>query len=184
MPKPVADHSVFIAHWKALRRPGETVTASDVFLDNPSPLLSPNILVLDVYPDDIVIRLQATAIVERWGKDLTGRSLFEAPLPMHQSDMMTNVHRLLEHPCGLVSANNLRTSGGRKLIVETTGLPLSVPDGRPRRMVNYTWLVEPLDSGEHSETVTGYEVQDWVDIGQGVPDTAPLKPMTRGSDDA
>ncbi len=183
MPRLLADHTVFIAHWKALRRAGELMPSSDAFLDTPNPLLSPNVLVLDVYPDDIVIRLQATEIVERWGKDLTGHSMFDAPLPMHKADMMTNVHRLLEQPCGLVSANSLQTSGGRKLIVETTGLPLTVAEGRPRRMVNYSWLVEPLDSGEHSESVTRYEVQKWIDIGGGVPDAEPLSPMTHRADE-
>jgi hypothetical protein len=182
MSRLTADHIAFIEHWKNLRRTGEIAPTSERFLDNPDPQFSPNILILVVFPDDIVIRLQATEIVERWGMDLTGQSLFKVPLTMHKADMMTNVSRLLEHPCGLVSANSVVTSSGRKRVVETTGLPLGVPNGKPRRLVNYSWLMEPLDSGEHSETVTSYEVQQWADIGADVPDALPLRPMTHRAD--
>lgn len=179
MAKPVLNYERFLEYWTGLRMEGEIVPSSQTFLDNPDPQLAPNVLVLDVYPDDIIIRLQATEIVERWGMDLTGESMFKAPLPMNRRDMMDNVHKLTAQPCGLRSVNKTQTSGGRAIAVETFGLPLAVPPDRPLRMVNYAWIMTPMTEGEHSEAVSEYEVQAWIDIGAGVPPGKPLKPMTR-----
>jgi hypothetical protein len=172
-----ANYEAFLKHWKSLRSEGELLTTSEAYLDSPNPLFAANTLILDVYPDDIIIRLQATELVERWGKDLTGHSMFDAPLPMQRQDMMTNVGRLLRQPCGLLSVNKTRTSGGRSLLVETFGIPLGVAPGRPTRMLNYSWLSDPVTEGEHSEAVAAYEKQEWIDIGAGVPNERPLKPM-------
>ena len=181
MIKPVADHRLFLSHWMGLRDVGELIPTSESFLDHPNPLLASNILVLDVYDDDLIIRLQATELVERWGADLTGHSMFDAPLPMNRPDMLTNVGQLMQQPCALLSVHKTKTSGGRKLIMETLGAPLSSPPGKPARMVNYSWLIDPLEDGEHSEKVTVYERQDWIDVGAGVPIENPLKPMTPGT---
>lgn len=172
-----ADHAAFLEYWKSLRKPGATLVTSEDFLDAASPLFSPNVLVLDVYEDDLIVRLVATEIVQRWGYDLTGKSLFNAPLPMKQKDMLSNVHKLIDQPCGLLSVNITNTSGGRAVALETFGLPVAVQPDRPRRMVNYSWLIDPLEDGEHSEDVARYERQEWIDLGAGVPDSAPLKPM-------
>ncbi len=124
------------------------------------------------------IRLQATNIVERWGMDLTGQSMFEAPLPMNKSEMLTNVRQRIGQPCGLRSVNKTRTTSGRAIAVETFGLPLGMPSGKPPRMVNYTYIMGAMGEGEHSEKVAEYEVQAWIDIGAGTPPGKPLKPMT------
>lgn len=177
MSRPDADIETFLNYWKSLRNDGETIVRSDVFIDNPNPLFASNTLILDYYPDDIIIRLQATELVERWGEDKTGQSMFDAPLPMNKSDMLLNVSRLIKQPCGLLSAHQTRTSGGRILVIETLGLPLLTPPDKPKRMVNYSWLINPLKDGEHSQAVTTYEKQEWIDIGAGIPSAAPLKPM-------
>ena len=178
MTKVVPDYKSFLDYWLSLRAPGELAVSSRSFLDNPNPLFAANVLVLDVYDDDIVIRLQATDIVERWDMDLTGESMFKAPLPMNRSEMMTNVHRLIRQPCGLRSVNKTRTSGGRAITMETFGLPLTVEENRPSRMINYTWVMDALGEGEHSQAVSEYDLQEWIDIGAGTPSERPLKPMT------
>lgn len=174
----VADHRLFLSHWMDLRESGSLVPTSAQFLDNPNPLFAPNVLVLDVYEDDLVIRLQATDLVERWGIDLTGQSIFKAPLPMNREDMLINVRRLTQQPCGLLSVQKTETSSGRKLIIETLGLPLRSTAEKPNRMVNYSWLIDPLQDGEHSERVSTYDHQEWIDVGAGTPHATPLKPMT------
>ncbi|MEQ8735861.1 MAG: hypothetical protein RIC29_13125 [Rhodospirillaceae bacterium] len=178
MTKPIADHRLFLSHWMDLRGVEALLPTSEAFLDKPNPLFAPNILVLDVFDDDLIIRLQATELVERWGVDLTGQSMFNASLPMNKPDMLKNVERLMQQPCGLLSVHKTETSGGRKLIIETLGLPLSTPARKSPRMVNYSWLIDPLEDGEHSEKVTVYERQEWIDIGAGIPSEKPLKPMT------
>jgi hypothetical protein len=178
MTKSVSDYRLFLSHWMDLREGGELIPTSEAFLDNPNPLFASNILVLDVYDDDLIIRLQATELVERWGADLTGHSMFDARLPMNKPDMLTNVGRLMQQPCALLSVHKTETSGGRKLIIETLGVPLLPPPGKPARMVNYSWLIDPLEAGEYSAKVWVYERQDWIDVGAGVPIEKPLKPMT------
>ncbi len=178
MNRPVPNYAGFLEYWLSLRAPDELVVPSQSFLDNPNPIFATNVLVLDVYEDDIVIRLQATGIVERWGADLTGESMFKAPLPMNRPEMMNNVYRLISHPCGLRSVNKTRTSGGRAIAVETFGLPLAVDENKPSRMINYAWIMDSMGEGEHSEEVSEYEVQAWIDIGAGTPSGKPLKPMT------
>lgn len=172
-----ADHQTFLTHWKSLRQPGELVVSSADFLDNPHALLAPNVLILDVHDDDVIVRLIATAIVERWGVDLTGKSMFTAHMPMKREDTLFNFNSVIDKPCGLLSVNNTRTSGGRAVVSETLSLPLSVLPGRPKRLINYSRLIDPMEEDERSEEVAAYEHQEWIDIGAGVPDETPLMPM-------
>lgn len=172
-----ADHQTFLTHWKSLRQPGKLVVSSQDFLDNSHPLLSPNVIILDVYDDDVIVRLVATAIVDRWGVDLTGKSMFTAHMPMRREDTLFNFNQVISQPCGLLAVNNTRTSGGRDVVSETLSLPLSVLPGRPKRLINYSRLIDPMEDGEQSKEVAGYEHQDWIDIGAGVPDETPLLPM-------
>lgn len=180
MNRPHADYQVFLTHWKSLREPGALVVSSEVFLDNPDPLLSPNVLIVDVYDDDVVVRLVGTEIVERFGVDLTGKSMFTAHLPMKREDTLFNYGSVISQPCGLLSVNNTKTSGGRAVVSETLALPLGVLPDRPKRLISYSRLIEPLAEGEHSEQVAEYAHQDWIDIGAGVPSAAPLMPMLAG----
>lgn len=172
-----ADPEAFLAYWKGLRQPGELIVTSSDFIDNPHPQFSPNVLILDVYDDDVVVRLIATAIVERWGVDLTGKSMFSAHLPMKREDTLFNFHHIIDHPCGLLSVNNTKTSVGRAVVSETLALPLGVVAGRPKRLLTYSRLMNPLDQGEKSKEVADYTHQAWMDIGAGVPNDTPLMPM-------
>jgi len=177
MTPPAADHQAFLTYWQSLRQLDELLVASEDFLDNPHRQFSPNVIILDVYDDDVIVRLVATAIVERWGVDLTGKSMFSARLPMKRNDTLFNYHSLIDHPCGLLSVNNTKTSVGRAVVSETLSVPLSVTAGRPKRLVTYSRLMTPMDEGEKSKEVADYAHQTWVDIGAGVPDDAPLMPM-------
>jgi hypothetical protein len=157
----------FLDHWCALRN-GARVPLSRDFLDRPEPEFAPIVTLFDVFADDMVIRLQGTAMVSRWGHDKTGLSFFDINPLLPKSEMMRNVWGCLDTPCGLHSQSRFATSNGRAIGVETVSLPLETDPDKPYRLVNTSVFLQELGFDEHTRGLTAMRFR-WLDVGGGVP---------------
>jgi hypothetical protein len=64
-------------------------------------------------------------------------------------------------------------SNGSQLSIEAIILPLQVEAGKSHRLVSYSEVMQQLKYGDQSERYLGiYDVQ-WINIGAGVPSSAP-----------
>lgn len=127
------------------------------------------------------LRLVGTALVERYGMDITGRDYLEFVPPERREIAMNGLLRAVEQPAGMRVLMNIRTSTGRACLAESFGLPLSQPEGRPPILLFHSIEIENYGHGivddgrlEHF----GVSERTYIDIGNGVPESDPTEPMT------
>ena len=165
--------SQFLGHWKQLRG-SNPLPHSSAFLDRALPELAPITSILEVFEGDMRVRLQGTAIVERWGDDKTGFSFFELNPLMPRNAILGNIRLAMGRPCGLGSRSRLGNLSNRVTIVEIVSLPLAVDAGRPPRLVNISSIVEALGYDERATGLTTMAFE-WIDVGHGIPGESPAQ---------
>jgi hypothetical protein len=166
----------FLFHWKALR--GDALVPTiEAFLDRPSPAHAPWLFMAEIRGDDLLIRLEGTGLVTRWGRDLTGDKLFRDRSPDYVRKVAENYRTVLEHPCGYYALNQYLSGRGRNVRVRVLYLPLMPKPGRQPRIVGYSVELQrrPFDDESLLASRTTVEAE-WIDIGAGVPASAPNRP--------
>ncbi|MBY0511777.1 MAG: hypothetical protein K2P94_16685 [Rhodospirillaceae bacterium] len=163
----------FAAHWRSMRE-GAIMPTSERFLDQPSARFAANSYILDLTDEGAMVRYQGAELIERWMRDFTGKELHEGRHPTFKARSIANMHQVAGVPCGYVVRLTFSTSTGRKMRSNLLQLPLGAKPGRPPRIVCLASLEE---ARAYDETVAKYletHSADWVDLGAGLPDGAPL----------
>lgn len=166
------DSHSFLAHWAGLRA-FALIPATEKFLDTPLLRLAPQIYIVELIDDVALVRLQGTALDERWTTQLTGRDLHEGLPDKVRQRSMANMRRIVAQPCGYLARNVYATSLNRAVTDDLMQLPLGVRAGRPPRVVCLTLMERDEDMGE---TVSSFHTDalTWLDLGAGVPEKPPL----------
>lgn len=166
----------FLAHWKSLRNEA-LVPTIESFLDRPSPLHAPWLFMAEIRGPDLIVRLEGTGLVGRWGRDLTGERLFRDKSPEYVAQVADNFRNVFEQPCGYYALNHYQSGRGRNVRVRVLYLPLVAKPGRLSRIVGYSVELQrrPFDDESLSNTRMTIEAE-WIDVGGGVPARAPNLP--------
>ncbi len=167
----------FLAHWMGLRNGARVPTVED-FLDRVSPLHAPWLFMAEIRGPDLIIRLEGTGLVGRWGRDLTGERLFRDKSPAFVAQVAENFRTVLEHPCGYYALNHYQTGRGRNVRVRVLYLPLVAKPGRLPRIVGYSVELQrrPLDDETSLSAARTTVEAEWIDIGAGLPAHQPNLP--------
>ena len=121
----------------------------------------------------MVIRLMGTELVEKWGLDKTGDVLGDDQPPHIKKALFNNSLAAVSTPCGVQGLVKLEANMGSRIEVESVGLPLSVGDGNPNRLVSFSQTLRTLSYGEIPKNYVSFADTKWIDIGFGVPKTSP-----------
>ena len=171
----------FYDYWQGLERSeGFDMPNRSSFLPEDIPSLLPNIIVYELISrDDIKIRLQGTAINERFGHDMTGGNYLDYVEDDRKRIASDAFWLMAEQPCGVCALLEHALSSGRNITVESIGFPLrnDIPnlDGSdPNPIIVYqSNEIDDLDplqfqSDERLKLILVVERQI-IDIGKGAP---------------
>jgi len=169
-----ANASAFVTHWQDLRE-GEAVPTSQAFLDNVQPALQPLISLNDVDENgQNQVVLFGTELVEVWQSDLTGKNVTEFISAEQARRLTTDLVICAKTPCGIWEVSTLKTTTGRTIAWEMVTLPVGLDDPKRHRIARYHNILEPTDKNELVADIMYFQQKEWLDIGSGIPDTAPL----------
>lgn len=130
--------------------------------------------IVEVKPDELLLRFQGLELVERWGADRTNADIAAHRSPTFQKKVRTLMTPIVSHPCGYHSHSTYSTTRGRMMDAHYIGLPLAVQNGRPPRMLAYTCEYGVPKQGEVAWDQFDILAQGWIDLGAGVPSEEPI----------
>lgn len=164
----------FVDHWRQLaRRDGMLIPHSTDYLDHAPAALMPAMFIQEVLDEGLMVRFMGTELVSRWRRDDTGK-IFGAHLSAQDRARTVRAGKIVtEHPCGMVQHGVMKTTAERTAIFEAILLPLAVEAGRPKRMVVFSILNDPLARDEHGKQFSAPGEREWFDIGAGLPAILP-----------
>lgn len=164
----------FLWHWRAMRGRGEQMPTSEDFLDHPAAEFVTGSYICEITDAGVIMRFQGADLVDRWGRDFTGRDIHQGMSAAVREWSLSNLHRMIGQPCGGIIRMSYDAPQWRLVEEELIVLPLAVKTGRPPRFVAYVvqgahrkWDLPP-------EEVTRTHSAEWVDIGAGVPPDPPI----------
>lgn len=158
----------FLNHWRALRR-GTDVPTSEDYLDQIDFRIAPMIILFECTESDVIVRMQGTKVVERWGYNKTGGSWLESKPESARGAILANMHDCVSHRCGVWAKSASVTQSGHVAKLENLTLPLSAKSGRPGRLVTLSNLLEPHDERDGAKDRIDKRILDWFDLGRGIP---------------
>ncbi|MSO98870.1 MAG: PAS domain-containing protein [Rhodospirillaceae bacterium] len=161
----------FYDHWASLPKRGLMPHLSD-YLDRAPARLQPNVVIIDVSsPDEMIIRLFGTNIVDISGRELTTKSLHSVFAPQIWPDSCKRIWKAVTQPAGYYCIRGVRSSGDRMLHSPSVCLP--VASGTGGRYCFMSYSIFPAAStmmlDERPDIVLSLELLHWIDIGAGVP---------------
>lgn len=164
----------FVSHWHSLRS-GDDVPTSQRFLDQADPETQPFVSFNDVEPSGRnVVALFGTALVDLWKVDLTGKEVLEFIDADQATRLTTDMLLCAEVPCGIWEVSTFRTTTGRVIGWEMVSLPLSLASSDRIRIARYHNILEPTQKNELIRDILHFQKKEWVDLGAGIPASAPL----------
>ena len=158
----------FLEHWQNLRK-DQHLPTTEYYFDHIDARFAPLLLMFECMADDVVLRFQGTAIVERWGKDRTGESWLAGKPPHHSVAILGNMVDCVNTPCGALSHSTYYAKFGRKAKLESLTVPLTVAPGRPGRLLSFSNLLESMSDRDGGPDRIEKRSVAWIDIGFGKP---------------
>lgn len=163
----------FFEHWKSIRAGNSILPLQSEFLDNSNPEFAPFIYISEIAENDVLVRLMGTGLVDRWGRDKTGESLFvDQPTDVVDA-IRSNFKTAAALPCGYSSVTDYASNTGRHLVVVVINLPLATDSEKITRIVSYADLIQRLGHMEVTQKFLGKPKSEWIDLGAGVPAITP-----------
>lgn len=163
---------LFYEHWDSLRSDNPYPSLAD-FLDAPNVTIAPYTFVVDRVGNDLVTRLFGTGLVEARGADLTGQNYALSKSVSIARAIVSNVTLVTVRPCGLRAVDIFSSTKGKQYLSEVVVLPL----GEPGNSYQAAGINDVRGTLSYDETINGWRGAkeiEWIDIGYGVPDKAPL----------
>src|SRR2546423_1217838 len=112
----------FLAHWKSVRGAALVPTVA-AFLDNVSPTHAPWLFMAELHGNDLIVRLEGTGLVGRWGRDLPGAKLLKDKHPDYVRQVADISRAVLKHPCGYYALTHYLPGRGKNVRVRFLSLP-------------------------------------------------------------
>ncbi|KLN61624.1 hypothetical protein WH96_04595 [Kiloniella spongiae] len=176
-----AKNRQFYDYWLSLEKPEGTVVPNrSAFRPEDIPSLLPNIIIYElVSRENIKIRLQGTAINERFGHDMTGGNYLDYVEEDRKKIAADAFWMMAEQPCGVLAVLEHALSSGRNITVESIGFPLhndimTVDGSTPNPIIIYqSNEINDLNSlgyqaDERLKLILVVE-RNIIDIGKGAP---------------
>lgn len=160
--------TAFLAHWTSLRR-GTAIPTTEDYLDRMDRRFAPLIVVFDCTAEDVIVRLQGTAVVERWGVNRTGQSWLAHKPPGTRAAILANMTDCVARPCGVWAYGAAVSRLGRSAKLENLTLPLGVRGERPLRLVTLSNQLDRFNERDGAKDHSAKRTLDWYDVGFGVP---------------
>ncbi len=164
----------FHMHWLS-QRGDQLMPTSEQSLDDMLARLAPNIYIIEVTENSSLVRFQGTALVTRWGVDVTDKDVCAFRSRQLQQSVLTLMKEITRQPCGYYCRSVYTSAAGRHVVANIIRLPLSVQPGRPPRVINYKHESDTLEAGDTSWVSYKNTHQGWIDIGAGAPAMPPIE---------
>lgn len=158
----------FLEQWQRLRQ-GDCLPTTEDYFDHIDPRFVPLLMLFECRADDIILRFQGSAIVERWGKDRTGESWLNGKPPHRAAAILGNMVDCVNTPCGALSHSTYYAKFGRHAKLESLTVPLAVAPGRPGRLLSFSNLLEPMSDRDGGPDRIEKRSVAWIDLGFGKP---------------
>ena len=126
-------------------------------------------------PGRIHVRLAGTAVVEGYGREITGTNMLEFFDPEQRADALKFSTILTDHPCGKVVRILVQTASGQVLRDESIGFTMRDNNG-VANLIYYHGNRKPHEDGSshdaRSDNAVRLLIADrfFIDIGSGVPE--------------
>jgi len=163
----------FLAHWKSIPRSGGMPTLSD-YLDRPHPAIQPWTIIIDLKPDALPMRLFGMGLADMVGRDVTGLDYLQGVRVTRRRHVLARDHMCATHPCGLRIELLANTQTGRTFVNTVLALPVKRAN-KGYSLVRVSDVQNFLDRDRRASAmaILHYNSAAWVDIGSGIPPTAP-----------
>ncbi|WP_254055028.1 PAS domain-containing protein [Kiloniella sp. EL199] len=171
----------FYDYWRGLERKENSVLPNrSSFRPEDIPSLLPNIIVYELISrENIQIRLQGTAIDERFGQNLTGRNYLDYVADERRSTASDAFWLMALQPCGVVVVLEHTLSSGRLTAVEAVGFPFNndaptLDGSKPNPLIIYQSneidnIDFQKDRDEERLKLIRVVERNMIDIGRGEP---------------
>ncbi|WP_085909198.1 PAS domain-containing protein [Kiloniella majae] len=171
----------FYDYWQSLEKAeGTVVPKRSAFRPEDIPSLLPNIIIYElVSRENIKVRLQGTAINERFGHDMTGGNYLDYVEDDRKNVASDAFWLMAKQPCGVVAVLEHALSSGRNITVESIGFPLHndilpLDSSTPNPIIIYqSNEIEDLDpmgyQGDERLKLILVVERNIIDIGKGAP---------------
>ncbi len=168
-------NQVFYEYWRDLERKGKSILPlRSSFVPEDIGLLLPNIIVYElISKTDIRIRLQGTAINERFGHDMTGGNYLDYVEESRREKASDAFWLMAEQPCGILAILGHALSSGRTITVESIGFPMKNDIGKNPIIIYQSNEIEAINPlipkvDERLKLIFVIE-RHIIDIGKGTP---------------
>ncbi len=136
--------------------------------------LLPNMIVYElISKENIKIRLQGTAINERFGQDMTGGNYLDYVEADRRAVASSAFWLMAEQPCGVIAILEHALSSGRKITVESIGFPFENDNGGNPIIMYQSNEIETYDPLKHKNDghlkLIFVIERHIIDIGKGAP---------------
>ena len=161
------------AAWQNWRGDALMPSRDDMVLSDITALM-PYLTLLEIRsPDEFIVRLAGTAILEATGFELTGTNYLDLAAPELRPLRSARVWRQAQQPCGSLMHNRHGPGGGFDRWVEVLSLPMRAANSEgPIQFLGVTAMIDPglLLLGDFvSEVAKVADRFTSIDIGAGVP---------------
>jgi hypothetical protein len=167
-----------LAYWHRQRH-GAAMPTTEDFFDHVPPRIAPSLILFEHQAHALIVRYLGTQLVERWQKDLTGQNWLGFNPHLNAANLVANFMTIIRHPCGGCAESSFVTSTGRELRIETFSLPLAVRAGRPPRVISGSFALAAMGFDERARGWMAPRTLHWIDLGFGLPATAPKSPAEK-----
>ncbi|WP_419905181.1 PAS domain-containing protein [Kiloniella sp.] len=170
-----ARNQQFYDYWQNLERKGESIIPlkSSFVPEDIGHLLSNMIVYELISKDNIKIRLQGTAINERFGQDMTGGNYLDYVEAERRPVASSAFWLMAQQPCGVIATLEHALSSGRKITVESIGFPFENDRGDNPIIIYQSNEIEDYNPIDHKNDgllklifVVDRQI---IDIGNGAP---------------
>jgi hypothetical protein len=170
-PKSIAC-SAFLDHWISIRG-RQLVPTLSRFCETAAATFAPASSIVELQDNLAIVRFQGAALLQRWGRDMTGSDLYDTFSYYYRVRALSNIGKVAAFPCGYFGLNRLILPDGARVASHFIQMPLVSGDGSATYIVHFA-SAEPVDDPAHGGA-SYYRTQSaaWIDVGAGVPPKPP-----------
>lgn len=172
----------FAEYWSSLPKDGLVPRRSD-FDPTAVPDLLPRMIMHEMVDRKrLHLRLVGTALVERYGMDITGRDYLEFVPGERRPIALSAMLKAIDQPAGMLVYMNIKTVAGRVCLAESLGLPLTQGPEKPTIILFHSDEIENYGhhpKSDHQLKHFAVSQRHYLDLGNGVPDPDPNEQFVR-----
>lgn len=163
----------YAAYWDALPKIN-LIPSRSSFDPADLPSILPGFAVHEfVSPDNILVRLCGSAVVERFGYEMTGKNYLSHFKPSRQPEVYDALSNVIDCPCGLLVHIRMFRESGVMIDYEVLGLPFRNEQGVANLAIYHSETLKShpkLAPREDRRKDSMPLRRMYIDIGAGIPD--------------